>query len=143
MIIGKGDPSEQRRRALIGATMIMLVIGATAIEAVTEHGAHWRSVDYVKVGAILLLAFILALRSTTSMRLTRRNAELDDELSRANRASAAGWGFWALMPLLLALFVANFYWPMSIAETAPILMVAGAAAAGMRFVYLERKGSRE
>ncbi len=137
-----GDLSERRRRALSGALLIMLVIGATAIETASEHGEHWRSVDFVKVGSILLLAFILALRSTTNMRLRPRNPELDDELTRANRASAAGWGFWLLMPALLALFILNFYAPTPAREALPILIVAGAAAAGARFVFLERQGAK-
>lgn len=135
------DPADRRRRTLIAATLIMFVIGGAILQTASEHGDHWRTVDFVKVGSLLLLAFVLGLRSTTSIRLTKRNPALDDELTRANRASAAGWGFWILMLGLLALFVANFFEPMRVAETLPLLIVIGAATAGIRFAFLERRGA--
>ena len=137
------DLPEQRRRMLIASTLIMVTIGGGILTAASEHVAHWRSVDILKLSGLMVLAFVLALRSTTAIRLRPRNPVLDDELTRANRASAAGWGFWFLMTALLALFVANFYWPMTLQEVAPIVIVYGAAAAGLRFAFLERRGARD
>src|SRR5436190_13963553 len=91
------DPAERRRRTLFAVTLIMVTIGGGILNAASEHVGHWRSVDIVKVSSLLVLAFVLALRSTTAIRLKPRNPALDDELTRANRASAAGWGFWFLM----------------------------------------------
>ncbi len=140
---GKSDPTERRRRAMIGSTMVMLIIGSTAIQTTIEHGEPWRSVDYMKIGAILFLALLLALRSTTPFRLTPRNPALDDETARAHRASAAGWGFWLLMPALLAIFIASFFWPLDLREILPVIIVLGAAAAGIRFAFLEGRAARE
>ena len=136
------DPAERRRRVMLASMLILFSIGGGVLNTVFEHGAHWRTVDFVKIGAILTLAFVLALRSTTAIRLTPRNPALDDELTRANRSSAAGWGFWVLLLLLLAVFIANFTWPLAIAEILPFVLIAGAATAGLRFVFLERRGAK-
>jgi hypothetical protein len=138
----KRDPSERRRRSLVVAMMVLLAVGGGALDrAIFEHAGHWRLVDYVTVGALMLLALIIAVRSTTNFTLRARNPALDDELTRANRADAARWGYWVLMLALLGLFLANFRWRLGLADIAPMVLVAGAAAAGMRFAYLERRGT--
>jgi hypothetical protein len=93
------------------------------------------------VGAILLLALVVAVRSTTSFSLSARVPALDDELTRANRASAAGWGFWALFGALVAAFAASLVWPLRVTDIAPLVLVIGAAVAGLRFIVLERAGA--
>ena len=136
------DPSERRRRSLLVGTMALLAVGGSALDrAIFEHAGHWRPVDYVAVGALMLLALVIAVRSTTNFSLRVRNPALDDELTRANRADAARWGYWVLMLSLAGLFIANFRWQLGLADFAPMVFVAGAAAAGMRFAYLERQGA--
>lgn len=137
------DPSERRRRTLLSALIIMFAVGGGALDAAYDRVGDWRPVDIVKVSGIIALALVLALRSTTAIRITKRNPELDDELSRANRASAAAWGFWGLTLVLLAAFAFSFYEPVSLTRIAPFLLVMGGATAAMRFVFLERRGSRE
>ena len=134
------DPSRRRRRALTAGAMLLLITAFAASETIASHGGAWRLVDAVRVGAVLVLALVISLRSTTSFTLMRRNPALDDELTRANRASAAAWGFWALFGALLAAFAASFFAHLHVVEIAPAVLVTGAAAAGLRFVYLERKG---
>jgi hypothetical protein len=134
------DPSERRRRALTGSVLILVMAGVAAVDALAAHAEQWRLVDGVRVGAILLLALVVALRSTTSFTLMRRVPALDDELTRANRASAAAWGFWALFAALILAFAASFFLHLHVAEVAPAVLVIGAAAAGLRFVWLERQG---
>jgi len=136
------DPSERRRRTILSALLIMLCLGGGALGAAYDHVGAWRPVDMVRIGGIIATALVLALRSTTAIRFTKRNPELDDELSRANRVSAAGWGFWGLTLTLLAAFVFSFYEPVTLTRIAPILLVMGAATAGLRFVFLERRGAR-
>jgi len=138
----KKDPAETRLRTVLSATLIMFLVGGGALNATYEHGDHWRPVDFVRVSGILALAFVLAARSTTAIRLTPRNPALDDELTRANRASAAGWGFWGLMLTLLAAFAFSFYEPVSLTRIAPFMLIMGSAIAGLRFSFLERRGSR-
>lgn len=138
----KQDPSERRRRSLLIGTMALMAVGGGALDrAIFEHAGHWRLVDYVSVGALTLLAIVIAVRSTTNFSVRARNPALDDELTRANRADAARWGYWVLMLTLLGVFIANFRWQLGLADIAPMVFVAGAAAAGLRFAYLERQGA--
>jgi hypothetical protein len=135
------DPSERRRRALMGAVFIMALAAIAAVDALAPRAGDWRLIDGVRVGAILLLALVVAVRSTTSFSLSARVPALDDELTRANRASAAGWGFWALFGALVAAFAASLVWPLRVTDIAPLVLVIGAAVAGLRFIVLERAGA--
>lgn len=135
------DPSERRRRALIGAVLMTIMAGAAAVDALSEHAGALRLIDGARLSAVLLLSLVVAIRATTNFTLRRREPALDDELTRANRASAAAWGFWALMLASLALAVARVLWPVGLVDLAPGLIVIGAAAAGMRFIFLERAGA--
>lgn len=135
------DPSERRRRALMGAVMILAMAGFAAADVLTARAGDWRAIDGVRVGAILLLALLVAVRSTTSFTLSTRTPALDDELTRANRASAAGWGFWALMAGLIAAFAASFFVHLHVFEVAPAVLTIGAGVAGLRFIWLERAGA--
>jgi len=137
----KHDPSERRRRALLGATMVLIMAAFAAAEVLASHEGRWRWIDWIRVGAILVLAFMLSLRSTTSLTLKPRDPALDDELTRANRASAAVWGFWALFASLVAAFALTLVWPLGVAEIAPMVLVLGTGAASLRFIYLERQGA--
>ncbi len=127
---------------MLSSMIIMFAVAGGALDTAYEHGDHWRPIDFFRVGAILVFSLILALRATTAIRFTPRNPALDDELTRANRASAAGWGFWGLMVVLFAAFAFSFYEPVSLMRIAPMLLVTGAAIAAFRFVFLERRGSR-
>ena len=134
------DRSQRRRRVLTFAALLLLLGAAAAAEAIGSRGEAWRLIDWVRVGALMLLALVIALRSTTSFSLLRRDSALDDELARANRASAAAWGFWTLLAALIAAFAVNAAVPLQVMEMAPAIVVLGAAAAGLRFVWLERQG---
>ena len=135
------DPSERRRRALIAAVLLMIMAGTAAVDALSEHADALRLIDGVRLAAVLLLSLVVPIRATTNFSLRRREPALDDELTRANRASAAAWGFWALMLASLALAVARVLWPVGLVDLAPGMIVIGAAAAGLRFVFLERAGA--
>lgn len=134
------DPAIQRRRAIVAATIILLVIGAGVMTAFSEQSGPMRSVDLVKIGSLIVLALILGLRSTTSFTLAKRNAALDDELTRANRASAAQVGYWVLMLGAAAAFIGGLTTEMTLVEVAPLLLALGAASAGIRFALLEARG---
>jgi hypothetical protein len=136
----KVDPSERRRGALTMALLILLMACFAAIDALGSHDWKWRLIDQVRVGAIMVLALVVSLRSTTAFSLRPRNPALDDELTRANRARAAAWGFWAFFVALMGAFAASFFWPIRLGETLLVVLVFGAAAAAMRFVALERMG---
>jgi hypothetical protein len=134
------DPAERRRRAILAAVAIMVMVGAGVMTALAEHAGALRSVDIVKVGMLIVLALVLGLRSTTSFTLTTRNPVLDDELTRANRASAARAGYWALMLGAALAFVCGVLTDIKVTEVAPLLLAMGAAGAGIRFAILEARG---
>ncbi|MCA8902673.1 MAG: hypothetical protein KDA53_15645 [Hyphomonas sp.] len=136
----KLEPSERRRRAVIVTMLILLTSGVGAVEAISDHSDHLRSVDFARGGSLLFLALVIALRATTNFRFGRSDPALDDELTASNRASAATWGFWAVMTTLACALLVNLRWPLSVAETVPILIATGAVSAGIRFVFLERQG---
>jgi len=124
----------------LAATAVLLVTGSGVVTAMSEHIGALRSVDIVKIGALLVLALLLALRATTSFRLTKRNPALDDELTRANRASAARAGFWAMMIGSAVALIGGLMTEIQVAEVAPLLLAMGAAGAGIRFAVLEARG---
>lgn len=134
------DPAVRRRRALAAAVMILIMAGAAAVDVLVERADAWRAIDYVRLAAILVMALVISVRATTSMTLLPRVPALDDELTRANRASAAIWGFWTFFLVLVAAFVASQLLPVTLQELAPMVLVCGTAIAGLRFVLLERAG---
>lgn len=126
---------------MLVAVCVFLMLLAGAFTAFTDVApGDWRGVDITRAAGFVLLAIVLSVRSTSSFSLIGRNSVLDDELTRANRASAARYGFWALMLGVLASFVASIWLPLTLAEVAPVLVALGAAATTLRFVVLERSG---
>lgn len=94
----------------------------------------------MRIVGLIAFTFVVAIRSTTNFSFGLRNPERDDELSRANRASAAFLGFWAILLSVTVAFVASFFLDLTLTEAAPIILCAGAVAAGWRFAYLEALG---
>ena len=138
------DKGEQRRRAILASAVILLLLVASIVAATMEmeEGGARRAVGFVRIGAFMVLALVLSLRATTAFRFTPRNPALDDELTRANRASAALFGFWALIFSSLGLFaIALFLEPLSLIVAVPIFLACGGAASALRFVYLEGRGA--
>lgn len=134
------DPGVARRRGLGGVTMILVMAALAAADTLYGRAGDWRVVDFARVGAILLIALILSLRTTSAFSFHGRDRRLDDELTRANRMDAARWGFWALFCAVFLAFVASFFAALRLSDIAPMVLVVGAAAAGWRFVTLERRG---
>ena len=73
--------------------------------------------------------------------LIGRNAVLDDELTRANRASAARVGFWTTFAgAIVCLVVSMAVEPLAATQIMPILIGVGAVSAALRFATLEGRG---
>ncbi len=134
------DPAKRRRRAIIAASVMLVVVAFAAVDAVLPHRVALRAVDIVRITALIVLALVLALRSTSNFTFAKRNPELDDELTRANRASAAFIGFWAMLLAAVAAYVASFLLDLTLTEAAPMILGIGAVAAGARFAFLEASG---
>ena len=136
-----GDPGQRRQRAFAVAIMVLVTVGLSVTSAIQEQGGHWRPVNIVQTGTLLFLATAIALGSTTRFSIRYRDPALNDELTMANRASAALWGFWALMLAIGVAMLINLRWPLPLQETLPVLIGIGSIIAGARFVMLERRGA--
>lgn len=135
------EHDQRRRRGVLIAFAVLLTTMSGAYTSFSTPSAEGlRAVDLLRAGAFLMLAAVVAVRSTTSFSLVGRNAVLDDELTRANRAEAARAGFWALMIALVACFIGGYFVSLTLAQTAPLLIAVGASAAALRFARLEGRG---
>jgi len=135
----KKDPAVTRRGVITNGMLMLLLFGGGTLAATSEFSGGWRTVEIVKITGLMFLSMVIALRSTTNFRFGKRDPALDDELTRANRASAAQYGFWAMFVTVAGVFIAEMS---GVHE--PILMLmmlaAGAIGAGARFAWLEGRG---
>lgn len=136
----QADPSESRRRALLIAGATLLVTCVSTFDAFMTKTEQLDSFDIVRISMVMLLSLVLALRSTTGFTIRREQPELGDELVRANRASAALWGFGTMFLGAIIASIAGFVTAMPLARAAPLILVAGAVAATARFTLLEARG---
>ena len=134
------DPEKTttRRRRVLVAVAILLGLFAMAMTATPVETP--RSVDIVRTAGFIILALVIALRSTTAFSFVGRNAVLDDELTRANRASAARVGFWAMFLAAMVMLVVSFIETVTPMQIIPVLIGAGAVSAALRFAVLEGRG---
>ena len=135
------DPTIRRRRSIVAGALVFVLIGLGSLQALSHQDEAWRPVEIVKIGSLMVLAVVLALRSTTGFRTAPRNPALEDELTQANRANAAQIGFWAMIAATVLAFVAGLTSDLTLAETAPQILGVGAISAAVRFVILERRGA--
>jgi hypothetical protein len=135
------DPEKtvtRRRRAVTAGAAVLLAVFATAMTVTPADTL--RNVDIVRIVGFVALALVLAVRSTTAFSLIGRNAVLDDELTRANRASAARVGFWAMFLAAIVILAVSFIDAVTPMQIIPVLLGAGAVSAALRFVVLEGRG---
>ena len=145
----KRDLSEQRSearwRGLMVASVVQLAITVGLLTAAIGLPSPLHYHDMVAMGVVLAVSFSLGMRATvpgyTLMSRVRRDPALEDERVRANRASAARFGFWTCMLAAVASFVAAFFTPITLIQAAPLLVSAGASAALLRFALLEARGA--
>jgi hypothetical protein len=135
------DPEKtvtRRRRAVTGGAAVLLAVFATAMTVTPAETL--RNVDIVRIAGFVALALVLAVRSTTAFSFVGRNAVLDDELTRANRASAARVGFWAMFLGALVMLAVSFLDAVTPMQIIPVIIGVGAVSAALRFVVLEGRG---
>lgn len=133
--------ADRRRRAVIASAAVLVIIAGGVITSTSaiEMG-HPRNVDLVRTAGFMLLTLVIALRATTGFTLLKPDAAMNDELTRANRASAGRAGFWAMMIGAWLALGAALYVPITLLEAAPLLLAIGAAGAALRFSVLEARG---
>jgi hypothetical protein len=101
-----------------------------------------RAVDHVRVGAWVLMTAVILLALHSRLPLFRSRevrAILDDEQTRANRASAMHWGFLATVIAGITIYSVLGVAPMSAREAIHLVVSAGIVVALVRFGFLERR----
>jgi hypothetical protein len=134
-----------RMRTRVIAVLAVIIMGLqgavlAATEQITLNGG--RTVDQVKVGAFVFMALALMLFILTGGRRARRFPELNDELVRANRASALKLGYASLMLVLIGVYVAMLLTPLDIRKFMPLFIAFGIVVPALRFALLERVGAK-
>ena len=130
-----------RRRARMMPFLALILITQQGAFAVAADSPR-RSVDYMTLGAWLLLAgVILAALVTGGFWLKPRPVRdlMDDDVTKANRASALALGFVLSMATAMALYVVNFFEEVSAGIAIHVIVTCGLAAAMFRFGLLERR----
>ena len=130
-----------RRRARMLPVLAMFFLAQQA--SYFANPPAERLVDHVRIGAwVMLTAVILLVLQTGGAWIHPRavRAVLDDEPTRANRASAFHWGFMALVLTAGTLYPILGIAPMTAREVIHLIVSAGIVVALLRFGFLERRG---
>jgi hypothetical protein len=139
--------SDVERADQLSRKRASMLFAMTAI-FLAQQGAYFsqppaeRAVDYVRIGAWILLALtLLAALLTGGFWLKPRaiRALLDDDVTRANRASALKLGFALSMAVGIALYVLAAPLGLSPREVIHVIVSTGLAAGMLRFGLLERR----
>ena len=134
-----------RRRARMLPMLAVIFIAQQVSFFASEQEASerlLRTVDHVKVGAWMVLSLVLlAALYTGGFWLKRRSvrALMDDEITRAHRASALSLGFLVTILGAIALYFLDMVEPMSGRVAIHLIVTMGIAAALIRFGMLERR----
>ena len=99
-----------------------------------------RPVDYVRVAGWLAMSVVLLLVLATGgywFRSAEVRALMNDEATRAHRADAFRFGFFAAMIACIGLYLVSFYDALGGREALHLVMSCGIAAAFLRFGMLE------
>ena len=130
-----------RRRARMMPFLALILITQQGAFAVAADSPR-RSVDYMTLGAWLLLAgVVLAALVTGGFWLKPRPVRdlMDDDVTKANRASALALGFVLSMATAMVLYVVNFVEEVPAGIAIHVIVTCGLAAAMFRFGLLERR----
>jgi len=135
--------SQKRARMLPFLAVIYLCQQATFFSGDAPPGV--RPVDHVKIGAWLVLSLVLLLALATNgfwFQSAEVRALVDDESTRANRASAMTAGFIAAMLAAMAVYFIEQFEPVTAREAIHVILSLGLGAALIRFGVLERRAHR-
>ena len=101
-----------------------------------------RLVDHVRIGAWVLMTAVILLTLHTGGFMFRSRAVrdvLEDEQSRANRASGMHWGFMAMVIASMTIYAILGAAPLTAREAIHLIVSAGVVVALIRFAFLERR----
>ena len=134
-----------RRRARMLPMLAVLYLVQQTIYFRSTASPHPRDVDYVWIGAwVVLSLLILAGLATKGFWLQQREVRdlIDDESSRANRLEGLRLGFIIVVLTAIALYLVDEFSPMTAREAIHVILSLGLGAALLRFGILERRALR-
>ena len=132
------------RRARMFPMLAVIFLAQQASYLSDAHGS--RPVDHVKVGAWIILSLVLLAALYTGgfwMRSREMREMLNDESTRAHRATALGDGFLAAILTAIACYFINQIEPVRGDEVAHLVVTIGIVIAMIRFGVLERRAHRD
>jgi len=137
--INTADQLGRKRARMLPMLAVFFITQQTAFFA---NPPGERAVDHVRIGAWVLMTAVILLALHGRLPLFRSRevrAMLDDEPTRANRASAMHWGFMATVIAGITLYAALGVAPLTAREAIHLIVSAGIVVALMRFGFLERR----
>jgi hypothetical protein len=141
----KADYLSRRRARMLPFLAIIYFTQQVSYLSALDSPGH-RNVAHVKIGAWVVLSVVLLLALATKGFWLQPKAVrdlIDDESTRANRLEAMRLGFlFACGSALAAYFIAEFQ-PLTVGETAQLVLTLGLGAALIRFGMLERRAHRD
>src|SRR5690349_21646870 len=141
----RADYLSRRRARILPFLAIIYFTQQFSFLSALGDGTH-RDVDHFKIGAWVVLSIVLmmALASKGFWFQPKKVRELiDDEGTRANRLDAMRLGFlFACGAAIAAYFIAEFQ-PLTVGETAHLVLTFGLGAALIRFGVLERRAHQD
>lgn len=140
------ERAQRRRNRMLLVPILFFVWQGAYFGAYATPHAPLRNVELVSLGAHLFLGLVLLLLLATggAWRYGKAvRAVLDDEATRAHRAEAYAWGFWALTLCIVALYATAPFVHLELGEIAHILLSVAVAVPALRFLMLERCADRE
>jgi cytochrome b561 len=141
------ERAQRRRNAMLWlAPMLFFIWQGFFFSSYAMPHAPLRTVEIVSLGSHLFLGLVLLVLLATGGGWRHGKAVralLDDEATRAHRAQAYAWGFWALALCVVALYAAAPFVRLELGEVAHILLSVAVAVPALRFVILERRADRE
>lgn len=140
------ERAQRRRNRMLWVPILFFIWQGAYFSGYARPHAPIRGVELVSLGSHLLLGVVLLVLLATGggWRYSKAvRAMLDDESTRAHRAQAYTWGFWALALCILALYAASPFVRLELGEVAHILLSVAVAVPALRFLMLERRADRE
>jgi hypothetical protein len=142
---GSSDNAELAERLSRRRARMLPVLGLFLIiqqSAYFSHGDGSRAVDEVRLGAWVAMSLVILLILTTGgfwRRSKEVRAMIEDDITRANRASALSTGFVCTILTATICYVMRGAWEFTVGEVIHLIVTAGLFSALIRFSFLERR----
>jgi Na+/proline symporter len=135
-----------RRRARQWPPLAAILLAQQAtFFSLDEPDRAMRTVDWVRAGGWLALSLVLLAALWTGgywFKPRAVRALMDDEVTRANRASARALGYLLAMLVAIGLYLTSLFEPVEMRLAMHTVVSAGIATALLRFGLLERRAYR-